>query len=69
MAPYEYKVTCEAAGHPGAIYHVRVWVKRTGKPADKDHWTLAYEKQIDTGQHPGEPRKQWRTIMAQLKGI
>lgn len=69
MAPYEYKVTCEAAGHPGSVYHVRVWLKRPGQPADKEHWMLVHERQVDAGQFVGEPRKQWRHIMAQLRII
>lgn len=67
MAPYEYKVTAQAAGHPGTMYHVRIWMKRTGSEPHQDNWTLVYERQIDTSAYPGEPRKQWQTIMAQLR--
>lgn len=67
MAPYEYKVTCQAAGHPGTVYHVRVWLKVTFANGAEDHWRLCFEKQIDVGEFPGEPRKQWRNIIAQLK--
>lgn len=67
MAPYEYRVTCQAAGHPGTVYHVRVWLRRTLSEAGDQAWSLVCERQIDVGQFPGEPRKQWRNIMAQLK--
>lgn len=67
MAPYEYKVTCQAAGHPGTVYHVRVWLRLTLSEENPDHWTMVFERQVDAGNFPGEPRKQWRNIMAQLK--
>lgn len=67
MAPYAYRVTCEPAGHPGMIYHVRVWLARPSATREPDGWTLVWERQIDAGQFPGQPRKQWQHILLQLK--
>lgn len=67
MAPWVYRVQIEPAGHPGAIYHVRIWLARPVNEGDPQTWRVVHESQVDAGHFPAQPMKQWCEIMRNLK--
>lgn len=66
MGVNQYKVTIEPAGHPGVVYHIRVWVRRYTEIAEPGPWVCVHEGQADVSKVPGGARAELRRAIRDL---